>query len=240
MRRLARRQFLIGGAVLVGSATLGSTTAHAAGPPAGTVSPSVTGDPDGVADTYYTALLKNTPIMEANWDPALGAYSRTADTYIGVLGNAVLLRFGQFDPKLAGIDRETLHEHTVRTIEHYAATNYYNGGTEWGRPLFWNATYVVYFGAAANLLWDELGSAAREQVHRLLAGTADYDGTLGTADDPASPGWTTNGLSGGYRATPSWRRWATRGWRSPPRSPTCPTTPARPVGAGGWTPGRRT
>lgn len=193
MSTFARRQFLIGSAVLVGSAALGRRTARAAG-----TSPLAAGNADAVADTYYTALVKNTPIMEASWDSTLGAYSPTNDTYIGVLGNAVMLRFGDFDPDVAGVDEATLHDHTLRTIAHYAATNYYDGGSEWGRPLFWNATYVVYFSAAANLLWGELSDTTRQQIGQLLAGTANYDGRLGTGDDPASPGWTTNGLPGGY------------------------------------------
>lgn len=195
MRTVGRRQFLIGSAALAGSAALSGIVGRAA---AETTS-LPDGESDAVGDIYYQALLKNTPIMEANWDSALGAYSRTNDSYIGVLGNAVLLRFGDYDPAVAGIDEATLHDHTVRTIAHYAASNYYNGGTEWGRPLFWSATYAVYFGCAAHLLWDDLTAQTRDQVTALLAGTAGYDADLGTADDPASNGWTTNGLSGGYQ-----------------------------------------
>lgn len=199
MRTVGRRQFLIGSAIVAGSATLGSPMARAATRSADAATLFPGGSADAVADTYYLALLKNTPIMESNWDLATGAYSPTNDSYIGIGGNAVLLNFGDYDPNIAGIDKATLYDHTVRSITHYAASNYYNGGTQWGRPLFWNATYVAYFGYAAFLMWDALTSQTQDQIYRLLAGTAGYDAQLGTADDPASPGWTTNGLTGGYQ-----------------------------------------
>ena len=199
MQTIGRRQFLIGSAVVAGSAGLGSHAARAATTQAGAASAIPGGSADAVADTYYLALLKNTPVMESFWDPAIGAYSPASDSYIGIGGNAVLLNFGNYDAGTAGIDKVTLYDHTVRSITYYAAANYYNGGTVWGRPLFWNSTYAAYFGYAAFLMWDALTSQTHDQIHQLLAGTAGYDAQLGTADDPASPGWSTNGLAGGYQ-----------------------------------------
>lgn len=202
MRAVGRRQFLIGSAVVAGSVTLGSRAARAAATPAGAASALPGGSADAVVDTYYAALLKNTPIMESFWDPAIGAYSPDSTSYMGIGGNAVLLKFGDYDAETARTGKATLYDHTVRSITYYAATSYYNGGTVWGRPLFWNATTVAYFGYAAFLMWDALTSETQDQIYQLLAGTAGYDAQLGTGDDPASPGWTTNGLAGGYQGGP--------------------------------------
>ncbi|MEK8226277.1 hypothetical protein NKG05_09730 [Oerskovia sp. M15] len=40
-----------------------------------------------------------------------------------VLGNAVLVTQGEYDAELAGISRDTLKQHTLATITHYAASN---------------------------------------------------------------------------------------------------------------------
>ena len=197
MRTVDRRQFLIGSAIVAGSATLGGPAARAATTQSGAATPIPGGSADAVADTYYQALLKNTPVMESFWDPAIGAYSPINTSYIGIGGNAVLLKFGNYDPNVAGIDKATLYDHTVKTITYYAATSVFTGGTVWGKPLFWNATFVAYFGYAAFLLWDGLSSQTQQQVSQLLAATADYDAQVGTGDDGSGK---TNGLSGGYQA----------------------------------------
>lgn len=155
---------------------------------------------DTVAQTYYEVLLRHTPFAESQWEAANQRY--TTNNYMGeslILGNAVLLTRGTYDEALAGISKADLLDHTLKSISYFAATNRFNGGTLWGKNLFWEATYESYFLAAAHLLWDELDEPTRANVLNISKGQADYTVSLGTARDPGSGGWTTNGLVGGYQ-----------------------------------------
>jgi hypothetical protein len=151
-----------------------------------------------VTDVYYRAIEKNTRWVETQWDAAKGAYSATNSAFLSVLGNAVLLEYGDYDPALTGVDEARLRDHTMRTIAYYAAANRYNGGSEWGGHIFWDATYESYFVAAARVLWDELDPELRDQIDRIARGEANYMAELGERTDPNSGGWTSNGLDGGY------------------------------------------
>jgi len=169
----------------------------AAGTPA-QAAPAVEVDP--VAQTYYEVLLRHTQFAESKWEEANGRY--TTDSYFGeslVLGNAVLLTRGDYNAETAGVNKATLLDHTVRSISYFAATNRFNGGTLWGKNLFWEATYESYFVAAAHLLWDELDATTRANVLNISKGQADYTVSLGTDNDPGSGSWSPNGLTGGYK-----------------------------------------
>ena len=192
------------------------------------------GDP--VARTYYRLLLKHTRWTEQQWDGAAGHYQLRDFNFAVVLGHAVLLRYGDYDAALAGVDRETLRARTLATIRHFAASNRLAGGSEWGQRLFWDTTFQSYFILAAKLLWDELDAATRANVDRIITGQAGYTVGLGTGDDPLSGGTGPNGLAGehagntrleemgvyaqaiapavawapGAAAAPAWREWLTR------------------------------
>ncbi len=154
--------------------------------------------PDEVAATYHRVLLRHTRWSETQWDEAKGTYT---DEYFGfavVLGHAVLLTHGTFDEREAGVDRETLRRRTLATLRHFASSNRLNGGTEWGRTLFFDTTFQSYFILAARLLWDELDAGTRAAVDTITREQAAYTHSLGTGDDPASGDWTPNGLQGGH------------------------------------------
>lgn len=151
-----------------------------------------------VEAVYLRAIAKNTRWVETQWDEGKGAYTAQDSAYVSVLGNAVLLTSDGYEPALTGVDRTTLHDHTIRTIRHYAASNRYNGGTEWGGRIFWDATFESYFVAAARLLWAELDPATRDRVDAIAVGEAQYMAGLEDRPDPRSGGWTTNGLRGGH------------------------------------------
>ncbi|MEN0071795.1 MAG: hypothetical protein AAGC63_12480 [Propionicimonas sp.] len=155
---------------------------------------------DAVAQTYYEVLLRHTPFAESQWDSANQRY--TTNNYMGeslILGNAVLLTRGDYDEALAGISKAGLLDHTLKSISYFAATNRFNGGTLWGKNLFWEATYESYFLAAAHLLWDQLDATTQANVLNISKGQADYTVSLGTANDPGSGSWSPNGLTGGYK-----------------------------------------
>jgi hypothetical protein len=147
---------------------------------------------------YYRVLLSHTRWSEQQWDAAQGHYTAKDFGFAVVLGNAVLLTRGPYDAERAGVDKDTLHARTVATIKHFAASNRLTGGTEWGRTLFWDTTFQSYFGLAARLLWDDLDETTRRDVDTIAREQAQYTTQLGTADDPASAGWTPHGLSGGF------------------------------------------
>jgi len=153
---------------------------------------------DEVAQTYYEVLLRHTNWVEQQWDEAAGSYKFANQTFTAVLGNAVILTRGDYDAEVTGVDRATLLDHTLRTITYYAASNRFNGGTQWGKTLFWEATYESYFVLGAHLLWDQLDQQTRDRVDAITKGQADYAQSLGTANDPASGSWSPNGSAGGY------------------------------------------
>ncbi|MEV7405170.1 discoidin domain-containing protein [Streptomyces sp. NPDC091267] len=171
----------------------------AAGTPVATAGRhSVDADQDGVAATYYQVLLTHTRWAETQWDSALGHYTVKDFGFAVVLGNAVLLTHGTYDPERAGIAKDALLARTLATIKHFAASNRLTGGTEWGRTLFFDTTFQLYFVLAAKLLWEHLDAGTRQHVDTIVAEQAQYTAALGTDDDPASGDWTPNGLKGGH------------------------------------------
>ena len=152
---------------------------------------------DRVAEIYVAALHANTRWVEQQWDDSIGAYAVADFRFAAVLGNAVLLRIEDYDAELAGVDRETLRSRTLATIRRFAATNRLAGGTQWGRQLFWDSTFELYFVLAARLLWDDLDETTRGNVTAIADGQAAYAYGLGTGNDPLSGSWTPNGATGG-------------------------------------------
>lgn len=200
---LSRRRFaqLAGLTALLsaGPLTLGATSAAAAPAHPGLAGHGPhTPARDTVADAYYQALLTHTRWAETRWDAGRGYYTATDFGFAVVLGNAVLLTRGPYDAAAAGVDRETLLAHTLATIKHFAASNRLTGGTEWGRTLFFDTTFQLYFVLAARLLWDRLDTDVQHNVDTIVREQAQYTTALGTAADPASGSWTTNGLKGGF------------------------------------------
>ncbi|WBB57731.1 discoidin domain-containing protein [Streptomyces sp. WMMC500] len=192
-----RRRFLLAGGATATAAGL-ALAAPGIGVAASAASPE--------AVLYHRLLLRHTRWVETRWDAAAGRYPLADFGFVSVLGNAVLLTHGTYDADLAGVDRETLADHTVRTIRHFAATNFWatdaswgGGGYEWGGRVFWDGTFESYFVAAARLLWAELDAATRAHVDAIAVRGAQYVAGLGDGEDPRSGGWSSNGLAGGYR-----------------------------------------
>ncbi|WP_030904313.1 discoidin domain-containing protein [Streptomyces sp. NRRL F-5126] len=154
--------------------------------------------PDRVAATYHKVLLTHTRWTETQWDAAKGHYTNTDFGFAVVLGHALLLTRAGYDADLAGIDEDTLRSRTLATITHFAASNRLTGGSEWGKTLFFDTTFQLYFVLAARLLWDQLDDATRHNVDTLVREQAAYTTSLGTGDDPLSGSWTPHGLQGGY------------------------------------------
>nr|BFE76946.1 hypothetical protein GCM10020092_102470 [Actinoplanes digitatis] len=154
--------------------------------------------PDPVADRYREVLHAHTRWVEEQWDTGIGAYRAADFCFVSVLGNAVLLRMEDYDPRLADVDAPTLKAKTLATIQRYAATNRLASGAEWGRRLFWDSTFELYFILAARLLWDDLDEQTRVNVDKIAAGQASYAYGLGSDDDPLSDGWSPHGTTGGW------------------------------------------
>jgi hypothetical protein len=153
---------------------------------------------DVVAQTYYRVLLRHTRWAETQWDAASGHYRATDFSFAVVLGNAVLLTRGQYDAEVAGIDAATLKAHTIATIKHFAASNRLTGGTEWGKTLFFDTTFQLYFELAGRLLWSDLDAATQANLDTIAQRQATYTTSLGSGSDPASGSWNTNGLLGAW------------------------------------------
>lgn len=193
--------FLVAGLAMTGTATSQATpgvapdSGGAALAPSAATSAAVAGDE--VAQTYYRVLLQHTRWAESQWDAATGAYRLTDGGYAVVLGNAVLLTRGAYDADRAGVAESVLRERTLATIKHFAASNRLAGGSQWGKTLFWDTTFQSYFLLAAHLMWDELDDATRADIDEIARGQSAYTASLGSNQDPASGGWTTNGLAGG-------------------------------------------
>lgn len=155
------------------------------------------GSEDRLAEVYHGLLLRNTPFLQTLWDERAGAYSGVE----GLVGNAVLLRFGEYDAAAAGIDRATLLRRTVSSIAYWTARNRFvdpEGGT-WGARIYWDATAEAYLVDAARLLWDELDQRTRDGVDVITRGEANYLADVGAEPtDPDREGGSTNGLAGGY------------------------------------------
>ena len=233
---LSRRQLLaLGGALAV---PMPAMAARSIAMPSGL--PWAKPQDDPVADIYHRVLHLHTRWVEQQWDPTIDAYRAADFRFAAVLGNAVLLTIEDYDAELAGVDHATLKERTIATIQHFAGTNRLAGGDEWGRQLFWDSTFELYFVLAARMLWSELDDATRLNVRAITAGQAAYAYGLGFANDPMSGGWTPNGTRAAGPATPSSRRWASTrrpsrpGWPGDATMPRCATgscsgrrTPAR-------------
>lgn len=158
-----------------------------------------TGDaPDEVAATYHRVLLTHTRWAETQWDEAAGHYLAKDFSFAVVLGNAVLLTRDGYDADRAGVDAATLKAHTVATLRHFAASNRLVGGTEWGKTLFFDTTFQLYFQLAGRLLWGDLDAQTRTNLDLIAVRQAEYTVGLGTGDDPLSGDWTPNGLTGGW------------------------------------------
>jgi F5/8 type C domain-containing protein len=197
--RLSRRQFLAGaGGAVVAGAGLNSSPARAGARAAGLETAGGTFK-DPVADLYNELLLRHTNWVEQQWDATAGYFTLTNDSFAVVLGNAVLLTHGEYDEATAGVSAATLHDQTVATITHFAASNVLAGGSEWGETMFFESTFELYFTLAAKLLWDDLDAATQANVAAIMTGQAAYTTALGSGNDPRSPGWTPNGLAGGWQ-----------------------------------------
>jgi len=153
---------------------------------------------DPVADLYHELLLVHTRWVNAQWDKNTKAYQAADFRFAVVLGNAVLLTTGGYDAAKAGIDQKSLKARTIATIKRFAATNRLAGGREWGRQLFWDSTFELYFVLAARLLWRELDAQTRSRVDAIARGQAAYAYQLNFGDDPMSTGWSPNGTQGGW------------------------------------------
>lgn len=182
-------------------ATTSGVTAYAA-TAAGSVDAALpSGSEDDLARTYYQLLLRNTRFQETTWNAEQGTYGIENWDVVGVLGNAVLLRFGSYDASVAGVSREVLRDHTIRSLVAAIATNRFVDpahGT-WGARIYWDATMEAYLVAAAHLMWADLDDRTRAGVDTILRGEAGYLVDVGAEPgDPGREGATTNGLRGGY------------------------------------------
>lgn len=195
MVELSRRQLLaLGGALAVPmpAATAGRSVARPSGLPWSKP------PDDPVAEIYHRILHLHTRWVEQQWDPVIGAYRAADFRFAAVLGNAVLLTVEDYDADLAGVDYVTLRRRTIATINHFAGTNRLAGGDEWGRQLFWDSTFELYFVLAARILWTHLDEKTQLAVRAITAGQAAYAYGLAFANDPMSGGWTPNGTVGGW------------------------------------------
>jgi hypothetical protein len=161
---------------------------------AGPAAPAAGGTEQTLTDTYYRALLLNTPFVESTWDATASTYKITDFYHVAVLGNAVLLKFGKYDASIAGVDASTLKDHTIRTIAYAAARDrWVDPNGTWGRNVYWDSTMESYFAAAAKLMWSDLDAVTRADVDTIIRGAANDIVTAG-ANSPSS-----NGLAGGYQ-----------------------------------------
>ena len=202
---LSRRRFaqLAGLAAVLATAPVTLATASPAQAAAGDgaaprgIAPSTT-PPDAVAAVYHQVLLRHTRWTETQWNAAAGHYTATDFGFAVVLGHALLLTRGGYDADVAGIDEATLRSRTLATITHFAASNRLTGGTEWGKTLFFDTTFQLYFVLAARLLWDELDAATQRNVDTIVREQAAYTTSLGSGNDPLSGSWTPDGLGGNH------------------------------------------
>jgi hypothetical protein len=159
------------------------------------------GSEDELAKVYYRLLLENTGFQESTWNPDIGSYGIESWDVVGTLGNAILLNFGTYDEKVAGVDEATLRDHTVRSIAKAVAANRFvdpQHGT-WGALVYFDSTMEAYLADAAHLMWAGLDAATRANVDTMTRGEATYLVDAGAnPTDSAREGGTTNGLTGGY------------------------------------------
>lgn len=147
------------------------------------------------AEIYYRALLLNTPSVERTWDSASGSYPIGYFYFASVAGNAVLLRFGDYDRSLAGVSGDALTDHTIRSIAQAAAQNrWVNPGGSWGKAVYWDSTFETYLVTGAKLMWQDLDAVTRTHVDTIIRSAACNVVALGASTD-------TNGMHGGYQGT---------------------------------------
>ncbi|MBY8880093.1 discoidin domain-containing protein [Actinacidiphila acidipaludis] len=202
---MGRRRFaqLAGLTALLAAAPVTLATASPAraaaadGTQAAGIAPSST-PPDPVAAVYHQVLLRHTRWTETQWNASAGHYTATDFGFAVVLGHALLLTRGGYDADVAGIDEATLRSRTLATIKHFAASNRLTGGTEWGKTLFFDTTFQLYFVLAARLLWDQLDAATQADVDTIVREQAAYTTSLGSGNDPLSGSWTPDGLRGNH------------------------------------------
>jgi hypothetical protein len=157
------------------------------------------GSEDAIAGQYHDALLQHTRWVETTWNATNGFYNLVDMDFTSVLGNAVLLKFGSYDATAAGVSAATLQDHTIRTIQHFAATNLWNNANgDWGKRVYFDSTFEQYFVAAAKIMWADLDATTRSRIDAIIRGGANQIVSQGSGNDPLSAGWTTNGLTGGF------------------------------------------
>jgi hypothetical protein len=190
----------VGGQASARAAT--SSTGGAVSLTGGTPAVQVTAH-DPVARSEYVLLEEHARWLEQQWDPSLGAYTDNNGVlaFAGVLENAVLIEYGagQYDPSITGVSEGTLEAHTVSDIRYWAAQDRLTGGARWGKTMFFDSTFELYFEAAAELMWSDLDSATQANVDQIMVGQADYTAGLGAGNDPLSPGWTPDGFAGNWQ-----------------------------------------
>lgn len=157
------------------------------------------GAPDAIAGQYYGALLRHTRWAETVWDSAAGVYKFADFNFAVVLGNAVLIKHGDYDAQVTGVSREVLAQKTVATIKHYAALNrFVNPSGTWGKKLFWDSTFQSYFLAAGKLMWADLDEPTRANLTTIATGQSKYTSDLNYGDDPLSGSWTADWPTGKF------------------------------------------
>nr|WP_236778900.1 discoidin domain-containing protein [Agromyces seonyuensis] len=155
------------------------------------------GAPDEIAADYYGALLRHTRWVNGVWDSARGAYELKDFNFAVVLGNAVLLTYGDYDESVAGIPESELRAKTIATIRHYAANNrLVDPNGVWGKKLFWDSTFQSYFLDAGRLMWDELDPVTQRNLTTIATGQSAYASDLDHGRDPLSGSWTADWPTG--------------------------------------------
>lgn len=157
------------------------------------------GAPDAIAADYYGALLRHTRWVESVWDANAGVYQLKDFNFAVVLGNAVLLKYGEYDASVTGISKDELREHTLATIAHYAASNrFVDPNGTWGKKMFWDSTFQSYFLAAGKVMWNDLDGTTRENLETIATGQSRYTAGLNFGNDPLSGSWTADWPDGKY------------------------------------------
>lgn len=157
------------------------------------------GAPDAIAADYYGALLRHTRWVESVWDANAGVYQLKDFNFAVVLGNAVLLKYGEYDASVTGISKDELREHTLATITHYAASNrFVDPNGTWGKKMFWDSTFQSYFLAAGKVMWNDLDGTTRENLETIATGQSRYTAGLNFGNDPLSGSWTADWPDGKY------------------------------------------
>jgi len=163
------------------------------------------GSEDESAKSFYSLLLEHTNWSETLWDPGLGAYEvapekQGSSNLAILLGNAVLIEFGTYNASIAGVSEATLREHTVDSIEYWAAeSKWVNEEGSWGGAAeFWDETYESYFVSAGEIMWNELSTSAKNDLIAIMKENANYVASLQSSQPEKWGHWETNGLLGSW------------------------------------------